>query len=893
MPARLALRAGRPGAPPRNATQGRRSATAIWCLFGLMGVVLAADLGFLALRASQQFSPSLDGWLVVGFEALASGLCAAAGVIGPAPRRVALTMAAACLAWTVGDLVVTLQSLGGSTPPSPSLADIFYLLFFPFAFVAVLLFARSETKRGGLLGWVDGAIAAIGMAAFCAGFAFHGLEHLFTGVPLSVAANLAYPIGDLVLLGMVAASSVVVTDRSRATLVLVAVGLAVNAAGDTFNFAGAGASSVGIVVNAIAWPTSLLVIAMSMWVGTSPRLELRKASGFVLPALLTFTSFGILVAGSWYRFGALAIGCAAVTLLLTGLRLAFRPALLQARAQLRSSEERYRLLFEQNPQPLAAYDRDTLEIVAVSDAMCARYGYSREEFHGMTVKDLHPPEEIDVFLAYLRAHPGGARPAAALEGAPYPGHHRLRDGTIIDVEATSNNVELDGRECRVALFHDVTQRNRVAAELAAARDQAVEASNMKSAFLANVSHEVRTPMNGVMGMADLLLETGLTGEQRDYAEQVMRSGEQMLAIINDILDLSKIETGHLELDIADFDVHETIRRTCGGTAAQARAKGLEFELEIGEQVPRRARGDGRRIHQVLLNLLSNAIKVTSQGSIVVRVGAESHDQGSRLRIEVADSGIGIDPEGVERMFEPFTQADSSTTRLYGGTGLGLAICRELVELMGGAISATSRPGRGSTFGFDVLLGAPLEADAEDALESGNSSADAAQDWTQAPLILIAEDSQVNQIVAARALERCGCRVHVVGDGNEALAALAAQRYDAVLMDCQMPELDGYEATAELRRREGGARHTPVIAMTAHAMDGDRERCLAAGMDDYVTKPMRHADLARALERWVGVVSEPPPEPPRHDPRSTTSSTSGSRRPASPGTTSSRVRVKSS
>ena len=395
-------------------------------------------------------------------------------------------------------------------------------------------------------------------------------------------------------------------------------------------------------------------------------------------------------------------------------------------------------------------------------------------------------------------------------------------------------------------------------------------------------------------MTDLLLDMGLSGEQREYAEQVARSGEQMLAIINDILDLSKIETGHLELDIADFDLHEAIAETCAATAAQARAKGLEFELEIGEEVPRHAHGDGRRIHQVLLNLLSNAIKFTSTGvdrRPCRRGAARSGRHGCASRSPTAESGS--IRTSVERMFEPFTQADSSTTRLYGGTGLGLAICRELVELMGGTISATSTPGRGSTFGFDVLLGAAVEADEEDAPAPGHRSEDAAEGWAGPPLVLIAEDSQVNQIVAARALERCGCRVHVVGDGNEALAALAAQRYDAVLMDCQMPELDGYDATAELRRREGDARHTPVIAMTAHAMDGDRKRCLAVGMDDYVSKPMRHADLERALERWVGVLAEPPPEGPRHDSRSTTSSTSGSRRPASPGTTSSRVRVRSS
>jgi PAS domain S-box-containing protein len=530
----------------------------------------------------------------------------------------------------------------------------------------------------------------------------------------------------------------------------------------------------------------------------------------------------------------------------------------ESRTQQRSSELQHRVLFERNPQPMIAYDRETLEIVAVSNAAVDSYGYSRQEFCAMKITDIRPSEDVASFMRYLESARGAKRLGFAPE---HPWRHQHKDGTIIDVEIKSDDLTLAGRECRIVLCQDVTERNRATAALARAREEAAAASKLKSAFLANVSHEIRTPMNGVIGMNELLLDTGLDDEQRVYAEQVARSAEQMLAIMNDILDISMIQARQIELHLSEFALHHTIEQACATARFDAAAKELRVYLEISEQVPERVRGDQGRFGQILSNLLANAVKFTAKGSVSVRVGAQANaDDFARIRVEVSDTGIGIDPEILASMFCPFIQADSSSTRSYGGTGLGLAISRELTELMGGAIGSESKPGYGSTFWFELPLELPVIAlrprPSLDDVSAGQEAPDAASRMTRphpeqaGPLVLVAESSRLNQIVAVRALESCGFRADAVSNGLEALRALTRETYDAVLMAPQMPLLDGYEATGELRRREGIAHHTPIIAMAADPRRDDRKKCLAAGMDYYLSMPMQPEALGASLRSVV-------------------------------------------
>lgn len=379
---------------------------------------------------------------------------------------------------------------------------------------------------------------------------------------------------------------------------------------------------------------------------------------------------------------------------------------------------------------------------------------------------------------------------------------------------------------------------------------AAEAANVaKSEFLATMSHEMRTPLNGVIGLNALLLNTPLSAEQRRFAELARLSGEALLHLINDLLDYSKIEAGRLELEPLPFDVRQVCEEAVDLLQEQGGAKGLQLQRQLAIDLPKGLRGDPARLRQVLVNLLGNAVKFTERGQVQLHCRRLGYDDAVEtwLRFEVIDTGIGMDAATIAKLFQPFVQGDVSTTRKYGGSGLGLAISRRLVERMGGRLGVESVVGQGSSFWVEL----PFETLAAGHMPTMESPV-ASEPWAR-PFschVLVAEDNSVNQLVAMEMLKRLGCRVDVVGNGREALEAAGRLSYDLIFLDCYMPELDGFDACRAIRAREATGQHVPIIAMTASALKGDQERCLAAGMDDFVPKPFRPAELAAVIQRLL-------------------------------------------
>ncbi len=528
------------------------------------------------------------------------------------------------------------------------------------------------------------------------------------------------------------------------------------------------------------------------------------------------------------------------------------------------SEQRYRSLVDQLPAVVyTATCCGARRFLFLSPQVCDMLGYDPEELTAdpdRWLRCVHPEDRELVQLELERS----AAPDATLD-LEY--RFLCKDGRCVWLRDQAKTVspepphgeaflpppgarEPEHQVYLQGLLFDISATKELNEELIAARQRAEAANQAKSEFLANMSHEVRTPLNGVLGMLQLLQLGYLEEEQRTYINLATESGRSLLRVINDILDFSKIEAGKLELAVAPFELQRLLRGVLHTFRDQVLSKGLALHVKVGDTVPERLSGDEARLRQILFNLVGNAVKFTEQGEVAVEVRRMDMGNSLRLEIEIRDTGVGIPLEEQQRIFEPFTQIDGTATRRHQGTGLGLGIVKRLTELMGGTISLHSEPGTGTSF----VLELPFEAEEESPSPAFFQAQTRAAAEGPRPLrILLAEDNAVNMLAASRMLEAMGHKVHRVENGLQVLEALQGLRFDCVLLDVQMPELDGLEVTRAIRAGEVPKvpRDYYLIAMTAHAMRGDRERFLAAGMDDYVAKPLDMHDLAEVLERVAG------------------------------------------
>ncbi len=522
--------------------------------------------------------------------------------------------------------------------------------------------------------------------------------------------------------------------------------------------------------------------------------------------------------------------------------------------ELKESEEKYRNIFETSPDLIYILDRKTRKILEINNSVCASLGYSRNEILGTVSGDRLEPEQKFTYRELL----------ANLENnEKFLGEFDIRkkDGYIITVEIRGAAF----RDYISTIGRDITDRRKADEKLHKTNLQlndactaANEANRLKSDFLANMSHEIRTPMNAIIGMTDLALQAGLPPEQTEYIETVKESADYLLHLLNNILDLSKIEAGKLELQEMDFDLDKVLDNIIKTHSVTADKKGLTLTYGTSDDIPAYLKGDELRLWQIISNLAGNAIKFTDTGKISINVKREASENGEEhadnqnvlLHFLISDEGIGIPQDKLDSIFDNFTQADGSSTRKFGGTGLGLAISRNLVQMMNGNVWAESSPDHGSTFHFTARFGtgnkcAKQEVELPEPVVKQDNTAKNIH-------ILVVEDNAVNQTLAVRILEKAGHIVELANDGEEALKCLEIKRSDIVLMDLQMPNMDGFEATRIIRNSKDNTfdPEIPIIAVTAHAFKEEKERCLETGMNSCITKPFNRNDLLQEIERLL-------------------------------------------
>ncbi len=527
----------------------------------------------------------------------------------------------------------------------------------------------------------------------------------------------------------------------------------------------------------------------------------------------------------------------------------------QSTSAIRDSETRLRAIFDSSFEAIISNDADST-ITEWNPQAEKIFLYTRQEAIGQKIYDLIIPPQMRE--SHIRA----------TQSFFETGHGPLLDktieiqamrkgGDVFPIQLSVSVIRKDGHFTFTSFIDDITERKKNERDLIAAKQEALEALKVKSEFLANMSHEIRTPINAVIGLTDLLKESPLTPEQSKFIQLVQESGSHLLTVINDILDFSKIEAGQMKLEHINFNVKHLIQNTSEILKYKIQEKKLAFKIEIDPQVPLEIKGDPGRIGQILLNLLSNALKFTESGSITVKLSLENSPLfNPKLRFSIIDTGIGLSPESKRRLFTPFVQADGSTARKYGGTGLGLSICKRLVALMNGEIQVESTLGQGSNFSFTGVFVASHQTHARltPRDESGVKYFPSAS--AENFKILVAEDNSTNQLLTLAQLKSLGYAAQAVANGAEAIAAFKTQSFDLILMDCQMPEMDGFEATQQIRELEKRlGSHIPIIALTANAMQEDEQLCLNAGMDAYLSKPTKRNLLAKLIDQQLSKAKE--------------------------------------